>query len=444
MNQNVAYTSTNKTISQTNANKQLPFTVSRISRPISRPTKSVRIDDKNSIKKERELRNREYKLFEKQNNIKKITWEQQKPIFINDYTVFKNRIEENDLKTLFPENLESLLIDLTNLIERYDKNVYQATGDEQHMRQYLINLRTTIITFQRWHERRIQTNLEMESILNKGKNYSINEIEYIIKSLNMCYYKYTEYKDFLNSSEQIYFIKIPELLKNADQQLRNSKIEMQREIEQIETKCTEQKIQISLNKAYQEVHEGNLIRAVILLRTILTETKNISNWDYVSQELRTKLNNLNVSIQRLDEEIKAFKERQKINSLKIANTIIYNALNRSSYTDKTLLERHYERLQSSISSDLSHNWFKFDQNIIIWTPIFDQISECITHELIPTTFFQRYSPTNWTNAALCLNRSKLIAPEITAMIESWVSTSSTYLELPVFTNTESINIVNFS
>ncbi len=177
-----------------------------------------------------------------------------------------------------------------------------------------------------------------------------------------------------------------------------------------------------------------------MLNNVSNEKQKISSWNYwsyVSQDLKNKMSKLDISIKTLQNRINDFKQRGDIYSLKLAKDIIFNALHKSAYHNKTLLERHYSRLEASICEDLKRNWYKFDRSLN--SKLFEQISQCITNELVETTFFKRWAPLNWTYAALYLYRSKLIAPEISLMINSWTDIEQlTYIELPIFTDNQRV------
>ena len=284
---------------------------------------------------------------------------------------------------------------------------------------------------QRWESQRAQINGIVNDIISKGQKYSVNEIEQIISSLNMCSRTYNQYIECLNSTEQVNLTRIPSLIQSAQQQLQTYKLEMQREAERSKANIAEQNIRKYLNEAHQSLIRSQFETALALLKKASSESKYIANWNDVSQDLNTKMSKINSSVQILEREIIEFNRRRDANSLLLANDMIAEALRMSTHSDKTLLERHYFRLQNSISTDLKRNWHKFDRDHR--PQLFDRISHSISNELIPTSFWKRWAPLNWTNAALYLNRSKLIAPEITAMIDSWVSNrQGAYLELPIF------------
>ncbi len=428
---------------QTINKRELNRTIDNIINSISK-TAEKQQDKKHHdqlAQKDRELQERENDLHEQQARIKKNTWEQQQKFFANNYYSIKSRAENNKKfgggggggGTFKQEDLESLYKDISNTMSQYDQNAYHATFEEQHMRAQLVNIQTSIALYQKWQNEREFHNLITEEILSKSQNISVNEIDQIVISLDRCLYKYNHYKECLNSTEQLHLSKIPGLINQLKKQQQIHKLEIQRQIDRSKANVAEQHIQKYLTDSYDALYQGQLENALKWLEYASDENKNISNWSDVSQDLKDKMNKLNVSIKILQDEIKCFKQRRKVNSLKLSTIIIDNGIHKSKYRVKTLLNRHYMRLQISICADLRRNWHKFDQDT--WLELFDQISQLITNELIETTFLKRWAPLNWTDAALYLNRSKLIAPEISLLIDSWVVTSPVreLIELPVFT-----------
>jgi len=143
--------------------------------------------------------------------------------------------------------------------------------------------------------------------------------------------------------------------------LQAQKLEKRRQIERHKANIAERDIQKYLTESYDALCQGQLENALKLLNSVSDENKNITNWSDVSEDLKNKMSKLDLSIRTLQNEISKYKQRCEINSLRLATVIITNGLDRSSYSNKTLLERHYLRLQTSIWTDLKRNWYKFDR-----------------------------------------------------------------------------------
>lgn len=406
-----------------------------------------RIAQAESQRLREELARKDLELRQQQELNKKTAWEQQRTVFVNKFNSIEScmnmlcHCQKSWSSNRFGENLELVSLDIDRVILIYDQNAYQANIEEQQMRKTLTKFRNTIDSKQKWQNIRIETNTNMRTILDnesvaaaEGQIVGSNEIKQNIKSLNACLKTYNQYHDFLNDAEKDYLIKIPNLIDRAQQQLLNNRIQVQRQLERTRDNNCEQDINQNLEIAKKQFFQGKLTSALESLQKAHEKSRDITNWNNVSIELNNKINYLSSSIQILQTEVSSFNQRRDQNSLGLSTKIINEALLRSNYTDKTLLERHYIRLQSSISDDLKRNWCKFDknqdQNI---DDLFNQISQCITAELIPSGFLKRWAPLNWTNASLHLERSKFIAPEISMMIDTWVPNPQLFtLNIPIF------------
>lgn len=387
-------------------------------------------------RKERELRERANELYEQQARLKKTRWEGQRSEFTIDYNRIKSQFDNINLSqfdniklsSVGQTELDSLLLSLNSLIDRYDINAYHSSVTEQQMRSKLSDMKHIISMYLKWQNEREKYDAIMRGIIDMTNTTNATNLIDKIPDMNMCLNKYTYFKDHLNPTEQMYIMKLPKLIEQAQIQIQSRELKMKQQLDRSRAVIAEQNIQRHLIDGHDCIHKGQFEMALNLLKRVSNESKNIVNWLDVSEDLRNKMNKLDVSIKILQDEIYGYKQR-RVNSSKWAVYIIENALNRSLFINKTLLERHYSRLFKSITIDLNRNWYKFDRDINM--DLFDKISQCITNELVETTFIKRWAPLNWTNAALYLNRSKLIAPEISILIDSYIH-QPIYIEIPIF------------
>jgi hypothetical protein len=290
-----------------------------------------------------------------------------------------------------------------------------------------------------WNELKLDFNSKVDEIAKLEGAYSTEKLPDIVEQLTRIKCSYEKYSKFLSDADMRKFTQCKTMMADAQQKLEAYRARVLREEQRVRNRQREETIVIYKNNAYDLLLKGDLSAAKICLEKAAEIARVISYKEDLAQQ-NQNFTAPDYFASSLDILKNAIKESAEL-AEKLAKEIISSSVAKTTIGwNKELLERHDDRLMKGIYAALLANAYQFYKKQDVETreveyagfkaEIVEKIRACMT----TTAWYERWSPTNWSNASLRLNDAmkKRVTAEVCAMIADYKApTAPYYVQLPI-------------